>query len=113
MRRDDAYLLDMLIAARDAAIFVKGMTFEQFQASRVHQFAVLKALETIGEAASRLSNETRATHPDIPWPEIVGMRHRLIHGYFEIDLKKVWDTIHKDLEPLIAELEMLVPLEEP
>lgn len=68
MRRDDAFLLDMLIAARDAVTFVKELTFEQFQASRIHQSAVLKALENIGEAASRLSAETRTAHPEIPWP---------------------------------------------
>ncbi|HBQ28386.1 MAG TPA: hypothetical protein DD719_03045 [Desulfotomaculum sp.] len=112
MRRDDAYLLDMLIAARDAVAFVAGLTQEQFQASRIHQLAVLKALETIGEAAARLSEQTRASHPEIPWREIIGMRHRIVHGYFEVDLWKVWDTIHEDLPPLIASLEMIVPPEE-
>jgi uncharacterized protein with HEPN domain len=112
MRRDDAYLLDMLIAARDAVAFVTDLTQEQFHASRVHQFAVLKALETIGEAAARLTEETRDAHPEIPWREIIGMRHRLVHGYFEVDLEKVWDTIHEDLPPLIASLERIVPPED-
>ncbi|MBC7185683.1 MAG: DUF86 domain-containing protein [Calditrichaeota bacterium] len=111
MRKDDAYLLDMLIAARDAVTFVTDLTQEQFQASRVHQLAVLKALETIGEAAARLTEETRSAHPQIPWPEIIGMRHRLVHGYFEVDLVKVWDTVQEDLPPLIAALETIVPPE--
>jgi uncharacterized protein with HEPN domain len=59
MRRDDAFLLDMLIAARDATAFVNGLTEEQFQASRMHQLAVMKVLETIGEAASRLTEQIR------------------------------------------------------
>jgi len=85
---------------------------EQFQSSRMHQLAVLKALETVGEAAARLSEQARAAHPEIPWREIIGMRHRLVHGYFEVDLDKVWDTVREDLPPLIASLEMIVPPEE-
>ena len=68
-------------------------------------------MEIIGEAASRLSAETRAAHPPIPWREIVGMRNRLVHAYFEIDLRLVWDTVRNDLPPLIARLEPLVPPE--
>ncbi len=112
MRRDDAYLLDMLIAARDATNFLTCLTQEQFNASRVHQLAVLKALETIGEAAARLAEATRKAYPEIPWREIIGMRHRLVHGYFEVDLKKVWDTVQHDLPPLIDRLERIAPPEE-
>ncbi|MEW6184631.1 MAG: DUF86 domain-containing protein [Thermodesulfobacteriota bacterium] len=102
----------MLLAAREAVSFVKGLTFDQFQNSRVHQLAVLKALETIGEAAGRLSKEKREFHSEIPWLEIIGMRNRLIHGYFEIDLKKVWDTATNDLGSLISRLEKIVPPDE-
>ena len=112
MRRDAAYLLDILIAARDAQSFVSGLTWEQFEGSRLHQNAVIKAIEIIGEAAGRVSNETRATYTEIPWPEIIGMRHRLVHGYFEVDLRKVWDTVQNDLPPLIASIEPLIPPEE-
>ena len=113
MRRDDAYLLDMLIAARDALSFVQGLSRQQFVASRIHQQAVTKALETVGEAAGKVSRGTRVAHPEFPWREIMGMRHHLVHDYFEIDLDKVWETVHKDLPPLIAQLEPLVPPEEP
>lgn len=112
MRRDEAYLLDMLIAARDAASFVHGMAPERFRGSRLHQQAITKALETIGEAAARVSEPTRVTHPEIPWREIIGMRHHLVHGYFEVDLDKMWDTVQNDLPTLIAKLEPLVPPEE-
>ena len=112
MKRDDAFLLDMLISARDAVTFIDGLTVERFRASRMHQLAVLKALETVGEAAARLSEKTKAVHPDIPWREIIGMRNRLVHGYFEVDLEKVWDTVREDLPPLIASLETIVPREE-
>jgi uncharacterized protein with HEPN domain len=112
MRRDEAYLLDMLIAARDAVSFLRGLSAEQFRASRVHQLAVVKAVEIVGEAAARVSEPIRAAHPEIPWREIMGMRHRLVHGYFEVDLDKVWQTVQNDLPPLIANLEPLVPSEE-
>ncbi len=112
MRNDAAYLLDMLLAARDAQSFVAGLTWEQFQASKLHQNAVIKAIEIIGEAASRISPQTRAAHPEIPWPEIIAMRHRLVHGYFEVDLQKVWYTVHREIPSLIALIEPLVPPEE-
>jgi uncharacterized protein with HEPN domain len=112
MRDDAAYLLDILIAARDAQSFVSGVSWEQFERSRLHQNAVLKAIEIIGEAAGRVSNEAKATHTEIPWPEIIGMRHRLVHGYFEVDIRKVWDTVEHDLPSLIALIEPLVPPEE-
>ena len=103
----------MLISARDAVIFVEGLTDKQFRASRMHQLAVLKALETIGEAAERLSEQTKAACAEIPWREIIGIRNRLVHGYFEVDLEKVWDTVHEDLPPLIVSLETILPQEEP
>lgn len=112
MRRDEAYLLDMLLAARDAQNFARGLTREQFQASRLHQLAALKALETIGEAASRVSEPLRATRPEIPWRGIIGMCNRLVHAYFEVERDEVWNTVQNDLPPLIAALERLVPPEE-
>ncbi len=75
MRRDSSYLLDILIAAREACQFVSGITWQQFEQSRLHQNAVIKALETIGEAASRVSSETMAANPGLPWFEMVGMHN--------------------------------------
>ena len=66
MRRDDAYLLDMLLAERDAVEFSAGLTFLQFERSRLHQSAILKAIEIIGEAAARISKETKQAHPVVP-----------------------------------------------
>ena len=111
MRRDDAYLLDMLLAARDAVEFATGLTLPQFKRNRLHQHAVLKAIEIVGEAAARIGPETRRAHPDIPWPEVIGMRNRLVHAYFDVDVGLVWDTVQNDLPPLIARLEPLVPPE--
>ena len=113
MRTDEGYLLDILLAGREAREFVAEMGWEAFEKSRLHQNAILKSLEVMGEAAGRISSEMRMAHPEIPWSEMIGMRNRLVHGYFEVDLAKVWETVHRDLPSLIALIEPLVPREEP
>lgn len=109
MRRDDSYLLDMLLAAREAKEFTTDLSFEKFQQNRVVQLAVLKAIEVIGEAASRVSAESTEAHPEIAWTKIIGMRNRLVHGYFNVNLKRVWETVQQDIPGLISQLEPLVP----
>ena len=109
MRRDDAYLLDMLTAAQDAVEFAADLTFSEFERSGLHQNAVLKAIETVGEAAAKVGRETRQAHPEIPWSAIVGMRNRLVHVYFDVDLFRVWETVQEDVPDLVAMLEPLVP----
>jgi len=109
--RDTALLLDMLLAARDALSFAEGLDEAGFLNSRLHQNAVIRALEVIGEAAGRVSAATRDSHPEMPWREITGMRHRLIHGYGEVRLDLVWFVVHNHLHPLIAILDQIVPRE--
>ena len=109
--RDAALLLDMLLAARDALEFVEGFDEAAFLASRLHHNAAIRSLEIIGEAAGKVSAATQATNPEIPWREITGMRHRLIHGYAEVRLDLVWMVLRDRLGPLIAILEQLVPRE--
>ncbi len=111
MRNDDGYLLDMLVAARKAVRFSSGLSCERFSQSDLHQSAVLKVLEIIGEAASRVSDDTKTAHPDVPWPEIVGLRNRIVHAYFEIDLGVVWNIVNNDVPVLISVLERIVPPE--
>ena len=108
MRHDDALLLDMLLAAREAAELASRTTFVDFKQDRTIQLAVIKAIEIVGEAASRVRADTRSQHPDIPWSDIVGMRNRLVHGYFDVNLLRVWETVDQDIPELIAQLEPLV-----
>ncbi len=113
MQRDPAYLLDMLLAAREAQSLSAGLTWEQFQESKLHQYALVKVIENIGEAARCLSEETKAANPQIPWGVIVDMRNHLVHRYFRIDLRAVWDVLQHHIAPLIARLEPLVPPDSP
>jgi uncharacterized protein with HEPN domain len=112
MRRDETYLLDILIAARKAVKFVEGIDRNQFEDNEIIQNAVLRPLEIIGEASARVSKDFRKAHAEIPWREMVGLRNRLFHEYFRIDFGAVWDTLHKDLPKLIEVIEPLVPKED-
>lgn len=112
MDRDPAYLLDMLNAARKVQTLSAGLTEEAFRASELHQYALVKLIENIGEAARAISDETKNAHPEVPWPAIIGMRNHLVHRYFQIDLVRVWEVVQVHLPPLIAQLEPLVPPEQ-
>lgn len=112
MWRDDAYLLDMLLAARKVIRFTKGVTFQQFQSDELIQNAVMRQIQIIGEAARKISQPYRQENPDIPWNGIIGMRHRLVHEYFRIIPERVWDVVDKDIPGLIEIIEPIVPPEE-
>lgn len=107
--RDPALLLDMVIAAEDALSFVAGLDERAFLASNLHQSAVIRKLEVIGEAAGRVSKSFCAAHADIPWREMTGLRHRLIHGYGDVRLDIVWRVATEMLPGLIAALRPLIP----
>jgi len=111
MSRDEALLLDILLAAGDVQAYTEGLDFDGFKASKLHQDAVVRKLEVIGEAAKRISEQMKAKAPDIPWRQVSGMRDRLVHEYFRIDLREVWDTVKRDIPALIAGIEPLVPPE--
>ena len=93
----------MLDAAMEAMSFIEGRTAAELATDR--QLALVKEIEIIGEAANRISNEVKAETPEIPWPIIVGMRHRLVHAYFQIDHSILWHTVTENLPPLVTALE--------
>ena len=112
MPRDEkAYLIDMMVASRKARKYVRGMTYRQFGESDLHQSAVLKQVEIVGEAASQVSSDTRHAHPEIPWRQIIGLRNRLVHAYYDVVLDTLWQVVQDELPILIAQLEPLVPPE--
>ncbi len=95
--------------AQQACAHVEGMTFSEFAQSDLHQHATFYALEVVGEAASHIGQDVQLANPNIPWRQIVSMRNRLIHAYYDIDVRIVWRTIKQDLPPLIARLEPMLP----
>ena len=106
MTEDDLVRIrHMLDAARDAISFAQGQSRESLDTNRMLTFALIRAIEIIGEAASRVTDATRAAYPQLPWPQIVGMRNRLIHAYFDVDLDRVWKTTSEEIPSLLTQLE--------
>src|SRR4051794_36665300 len=87
---DNHYLVDMLVNAQLVAESVRGVTREQFDADREKQDSVAFRISIIGEAARYVSETTRQRIPQLPWPKVTGMRHRIAHEYADIDLDIVW-----------------------
>lgn len=110
MSRDDAYLLDILLAAQRINSYVGRKTQDDWLEDAQCQDAVVRRFEIIGEAARRISDESRALL-DLPWKEMNAMRNAMIHEYDSVDLYEVWDTIQKDIPRLIDQLEKIVPPE--
>lgn len=111
-RRDATYLLDIFDSARFAQEYVVGMEEDAFESDRRTRAAVIYELMIIGEATKRVSTEFRASHPEIPWKEMAGMRDVLIHDYRDVDIPNVWTAVTESipalleaLEPLLQELE--------
>jgi uncharacterized protein with HEPN domain len=101
------YLAHMLEAARLAREYVQGINKDDFLKDRRTQQALVLNLITIGEAAARIVSECKefaASHEEIPWAQMRGMRNRMAHGYFDIDLSIVWDTVQSSLPELEAQL---------
>lgn len=97
----------MLDAAREAVSFAEGKVRKDLESDRMLLLSLVKSIEIIGEAAAKLRPEYRGKHPDVPWQDIIGMRNRLIHAYFDINLDTVWDTVTNELPPLIEDLEKI------
>lgn len=107
-RDDDVYVRHVLDAARKAMSFAHGRTREDLDKDEMLAISLVHLLEIIGEAANAVSEEFCAKHPHVPWKKMISLRNRLIHGYFDINLDIVWDTVMEDLPPLAADLEKLV-----
>ena len=110
--RDQDALLDMLIAARRATRLAQGLTQTEFDHNEAVNVAVTHFVQIIGEAARKVSMERRESIKEIPWPQIVGMRHRVVHDYFNVKLPIVWNVLSNELPPLISILEGLLQPED-
>ena len=99
----------MALAAEDALSFVADLDEHAFLESDLYQSAVIRKLEVIGEAAGRVSKSFCAAHAEIPWRQMTGLRHRLIHGYGDVRLDIVWRVVTETLPGLIVVLRPLIP----
>ena len=95
----------MLDAANEARSFVEAKQRTDLDMDRLFTLALTRCVEIIGEAASRVSDDTKRSLPAIPWADVIGMRNRLVHAYFEVDLDILWATVQTELPKLIAALE--------
>lgn len=98
----------MLEASKDALSFIQNKNRSALDTDKLLSLSLVRCIEIIGEAASKLSKETYEKFPQIPWKNIISMRNRLIHAYYDINLNTVWSTITEDLPPLVAELERIL-----
>ncbi len=94
------YLNDIIESIEDIWSFTKDMSYEDLESDKKTVYAVIRCLEIIGEAVKKMPKNIREEYPEIPWKEIGGMRDKLIHEYFGVDVETIWDTIHDDLSPL-------------
>lgn len=108
MPRDRESLLDILEAAKLAIGYVTGKTWEDFLNSDQCQDAVIRRMAIIGEAARRVSMETRQYLPGLPWDDMIAMRNVLVHEYDDIDMTIVWETVRDHLPPMVQSLERIL-----
>ena len=104
-RKDSIYIKHILDAISRIGEYPQGIKYENFMNDHLIQDGVIRQLEIIGEASKRLSAEIKGKYLEIPWKDITGMRDKLIHDYFGVDLDAVWDTVEKDIPMLKIKLQ--------
>ena len=111
-RRDpNVPLRRMLDAAREAVAFARGRSRADLDTDRLLNLALVRLMHIVGEAATRVPSETRARLPAVPWPRVIGLRHRLVHAYDTINFDTLWHIITDELPSLITELERMLAAE--
>jgi uncharacterized protein with HEPN domain len=100
LKDDEVRIQHMLDAVLEVIEFTHNKVRSDLDSDRKLKHALVRLLEIIGEAAVGMSENAMSRHPDIPWKEMIGMRNRLIHGYFDVDLDIVWQTVTEDIPPL-------------
>lgn len=101
------YIEDILANIYKAIEFTRRMDYESFEKDDKTVYAVIRALEIIGEATGKIPVDYRKAHPDLPWKKMTGMRNILIHAYFQVDRQTIWLTVKNDLPGLVEPLERI------
>jgi len=102
-------IFDMIQAIERAERLSSGLNEAEFMSNEPVQWAVYSQIVILGEAAGRIDRVFQTGHPDVPWASIIGMLHRLVHGYDTVDWVRVWKTLRNDLPPLLQQLKALIP----
>ncbi len=105
--RDKGRVEDILEAADYIKQFTDGVQFPSFLSNKLLYFAVLKNVEIVGEAAYMLSSEFKGAHPDLPWSQMIKMRHVLVHGYASILPEVLWETATKEIPEVVPKIETI------
>ena len=109
MNKDNTvYIRHIIDAIKRLEEYLKGIDYESFLNSNLLQAGVIRELEIIGEASKKLGNDFKKQYPDIPWKKIAGMRDKLIHDYFGVDLDAVWETVERDIPELRNNLKQII-----
>jgi uncharacterized protein with HEPN domain len=108
MKKDESYLWHILDAIDDIEQFMKGIKKEAFIKNKEKQYAVIRAIEVIGEATKNLSSTLRKQHSQIPWKTIAGMRDKLIHHYFGVNINLVWEVADEKIPILKKEIKSIL-----
>jgi uncharacterized protein with HEPN domain len=102
------YIRDLLDAIEKVQTFIKDLDYEDFKKDDKTKFAVIRALEIIGEATKHISDEVRVRYPEVPWKEMAGMRDVLAHDYFGVDEETVWLTAKEKIPQLKPSIEKIL-----
>ena len=102
------YVEDILDAMVKANLLLEGVSYEKFASDFRINFAVVRALEIVGEATKRLPPEVREQYPEIPWRGMAGMRDPIIHGYDTVDMQIVWDVVNRDIPEIQPQIQQIL-----
>lgn len=107
-KTDLVYLKHIQDAINQIDSYLEGVSYQDFANTKLIQDGVIRQLEIIGEASSKISGSTKQTYPHVPWGQIIGLRNRLIHAYFSIHLQTIWEIVEIDLPPLKKEIVRII-----
>lgn len=107
-RLQEDYLRDIIEHIAHITNFVEGVSYTEFLRNVEKIFAVIRALEIIGEAANHIAPQFRSRYPSVPWQEMIGMRNIVVHGYFGVNTAVIWRTVQEDIPPLRKQIEQIL-----